>query len=157
MTNEEAIKHLTAKLECLTRSKGFREKCDTYNSYEGCYECDLGYKQGNIGEQIESLRLAIKALDQEPCEDAISRQAVMNCFKKWQPYMATRLFDFEKELSSLPPVTSQPKSGHWNTYVVNQSGIDEEWLECSECKWSNALLIPRNYCPNCGARMEGSE
>ena len=71
MTNEEAIKHLTAKLECLTRSKGFREKCDSYNSYEGCYECDLGYKQGNIGEQIESLKMAIKALEQEPILDKI--------------------------------------------------------------------------------------
>ncbi len=65
MTKEEAIKYLTAKLECLTRSKGSREKCDSYNSYEGCYECDLCYKQGNIGEQIESLKLAIKALEQE--------------------------------------------------------------------------------------------
>ena len=63
MTNEEATKHLTAKLECLTRSKGFREKCDSCNSYEGCYECDLCYKQCNIGEQIESLKLAIKALE----------------------------------------------------------------------------------------------
>ena len=64
MTNEEATKHLTAKLKCLTRSKGFREQCDSCNSYEGCYECDLGYKQGNIGEQIESLKLAIIALEQ---------------------------------------------------------------------------------------------
>jgi hypothetical protein len=71
MTNEEAIKHLTAKLECLTRSKGFREKCDTYNSYEGCYECDLAYKQGNIGEQIESLKLAIEALEQKDVLDKI--------------------------------------------------------------------------------------
>ena len=33
--------------------------------------------------------------------DLISRQAVMDCFKKWQPYMATRLHEFEKELSEL--------------------------------------------------------
>lgn len=51
----------------------------------------------------------------------------------------------------------EPKTGYWNTYVVYQNGIDEEWLECSECKWSNALLIPRNYCPNCGCRMGRSE
>ena len=76
MTNEEAIKHLIAKLECLTRSKGFREKCDTYNSYEGCYECDLGYKQGNIGEQIESLKLAIKALEEQSTLDKIRAEIV---------------------------------------------------------------------------------
>ena len=65
MTNAEATKHLTAKLECLMRSKGFNEKCDSYNSFEGCYECDLCYKQGNVGEQIESLKLAIKALKEK--------------------------------------------------------------------------------------------
>lgn len=40
----------------------------------------------------------------QPCEDAVSRQAVMDCFKKLQLYMATRLWDFEKELSKLPSV-----------------------------------------------------
>ena len=76
MTNEEATRHLTAKLECLTRSKGFNEKCDSYNSYEGCYECDLGYKQGNIVEQIESLKLAIIALEQESVLDKIRAEIV---------------------------------------------------------------------------------
>ena len=148
MTNEEVIKHLTAKLECLTRSKGVREKCDSYNSYEECYECDLGYKQGNIGEQIESLKIAIQALKQEPCEDAISRQAVLDVIER-EEFKGDAISEIEK-LSSVIP---QPKTGHWNTYELAQGGINEKWLECSECMWSNALLIPRNYCPKCGARM----
>ena len=43
----------------------------------------------------------------EPCKDSISRDAVMKCFKKWQPYMATRLLNYEQELSKLPSVTPQ--------------------------------------------------
>jgi hypothetical protein len=39
------------------------------------------------------------------CDDCISREAVMKCFKKWQPYMATRLLDYEQELKELPSVT----------------------------------------------------
>lgn len=41
---------------------------------------------------------------EEDGEDTISRQAVIDCFKQWQPYMATRLHDFEKELFKLPTV-----------------------------------------------------
>lgn len=49
----------------------------------------------------------------------ISRQAVMDCYKKWQPYMATKLHEFEKELSELPSVaipSAEPK-------------------KCKDCKW----------------------
>lgn len=40
-------------------------------------------------------------------DDLIQRQAVIDCFKKWQPYMATRLHEFEKELFELPSVKPQ--------------------------------------------------
>jgi hypothetical protein len=29
-----------------------------------------------------------------------------------------------------------------------------EPLACNVCKYLFALLYPRNYCPNCGAKME---
>ena len=114
MTNEEATKHLTAKLECLTRSNENREKCDSYNSYEGCYECDLGYKQGNIGEQIESLKLAIKALEQQPCEDCISRQAVLDLIEHYNSDGLGSVFygyeegvKFANAVNKLSPVNPQ--------------------------------------------------
>ena len=41
----------------------------------------------------------------------ISEQAVIDCFKKSQPYIATRLHEFEKELFELPSVNPQePKT-----------------------------------------------
>lgn len=56
MTNAEAKKFLTAKLECLER-----ERCNI-----DCDECELLYAAGNMGEQKEALRVAIKSLEQEP-------------------------------------------------------------------------------------------
>jgi hypothetical protein len=59
MTNEEAIKKIKAKLECMDRqTRGIFEECNS----DMCDSCDLNYAQGNMGEQKEALRTAIKAL-----------------------------------------------------------------------------------------------
>ena len=57
MTNEEAAKMLTAKVECMEReNSGTDLDCD---------ECELCYAQGTLGEQIEALRMAISALEKQ--------------------------------------------------------------------------------------------
>ena len=63
MTRAEAIKMLTAKVECIKRySSGINEDCNSPD----CGECTLWYEQGNMGEQIEYLQMAIKALEETP-------------------------------------------------------------------------------------------
>ena len=60
MTNEECIKMLKAKLECMDRqTRGIFEECNS----DMCDDCPLNYDQGNMGEQKETLRMAIKALE----------------------------------------------------------------------------------------------
>lgn len=96
-------------------------------------------------------------LEQEPCEDTISRQAVMDCFKKWQPYMATRLWDFEKELSALPSVKPQePKTvlysgdGYADGYMVY------DMAECPNCGYEyedGDKDWGLSFCPNCGQEL----
>ena len=62
MTNEEAIKMLKAKLYCMTRETSGTEKdCNEQN----CDNCPYNYEQGNMGEQKEALKAAIKALEQQ--------------------------------------------------------------------------------------------
>lgn len=63
MTREEAIKMAKADLKCMERdTSGQDEMCNSHK----CDECSLNYERGNIGEQKEWLRLAIKELEQEP-------------------------------------------------------------------------------------------
>lgn len=89
-----------------------------------------------------------------PCEDAISRQAVLDMAEDITDQFGNKhRVVTEGLISMLPSVNPQPKTGEWNTFELFQSGIKETWYECPKCKWSNALLIPRNYCPNCGAKM----
>ena len=60
MINEECIKMLKAKLECMNRQiRGIFEECNS----DMCDDCSLNYDQGNMGEQKETLGMAIKALE----------------------------------------------------------------------------------------------
>lgn len=97
----------------------------------------------------------IKALEQEPCEDCVSRQAVLDATVKrnsiWNKITNSKGENLEEIISQLPPVTPHPKTGHW----IDRSWDDvtDENVECSACgKWRWGKT---NYCPNCGCRMEG--
>ncbi len=73
MRSEEAKKMLKAKLECFKREiSGTDLDC----IYKNCDDCNLCYEQGYMREQQEALDLAIKVLEAQPCEDAVSREAV---------------------------------------------------------------------------------
>lgn len=64
MTNEEAIRMLKAKLECMIRDvSGSDDDCNR----KLCGECPLNYEKGNMGEQKEYLRMSIEALEQIGC------------------------------------------------------------------------------------------
>lgn len=119
-------------------------------------------------EIMEAKNMAIQALEQEPCEDAISRQALLDeinrigikAFETYNDY--SRLFDF---VDTLPPVTPQPKTGNWEWVQYDSNPNIGNW-HCSECNRivcgaiknaANPIFYAYNYCPNCGARMVESE
>ena len=102
-----------------------------------------------------AITMAIKALQQEPCDDAVSRQAVLDLVADYDLSMGQVV----KGIHALPSVTSQQKMGQWiedtnGTYTDNH----DTW-ECSECGHAQILLEGTpidndyNYCPNCGAKM----
>ena len=98
----------------------------------------------------------IKTLEQEPCEDAISRKSMLN----YQQYLHGRMSNEENHklwefIKNLPSVTHTQKTGRW--IFVDDA---HEHARCSECGYGNVDLLdrrPHNYCPNCGSKMESED
>ncbi len=103
----------------------------------------------------------------EPCEDCISRQAVLNCgicdgiwcdecsFNDSEDSIDCCLKEKIKELPSVQP---KPKTGHWISYNWDDNGISRWGLKCDCCfqkyKYGGETWLNPNYCPHCGAKME---
>ena len=116
-------------------------------------------------ELNDALDVAIKALEQEPCDDCISREATIDAiYKKYiggkdaiknapiNDLYADGLEEAVDAVWDMPSVQPTRPTGKWKKYL-DEGGF----LQC-EC--SNCGLItnePDNYCPNCGARMGESE
>jgi len=85
--------------------------------------------------------------------DLISRQAAIDEINNICPvdteYDCTLLdrVDVRCVLSDLPSVQSERKKGKWTVTPL--------FIKCSECGEA-FMLMPQNYCPNCGADMRGS-
>ena len=113
-------------------------------------------------ERVEdAVSMAIKALEQQPCEDAISREAVLDYIAKLlSGYLYEeergRLEDFTTYIAEMSPVTPTRTKGRW----IEQKDIHKHhygWSFCSEC---GAFLMSSdgaNYCSCCGAKMEVDE
>ncbi len=51
-----------------------------------------------------------------------------------------------------------PKVGKWELeFLTSSNGDHYAVYRCNLCKWAEPTLLRRNYCPNCGAKMERSE
>ena len=103
----------------------------------------------------------IKALEQEPCEDAIDRAEAMTEImmfagnvKSDEEDVYIKVSDAVQLLRELPPANLQePKTGHW---IKSSNGM---FAECSDCgkHGEYGLLKQYKYCPNCGAKMESED
>ena len=105
---------------------------------------------------IESLMAGVKALEQEPCTDAVSRQAAIvaldNRMQSLENVDMQIAMGFAKGIiNELPPVTAQPKMGKW---IYDKK---EDSYKCSLCGFpchkDNLGAIPTMYCANCGSKI----
>lgn len=106
---------------------------------------------------------AINALEQQTCEDCISRQAVHDMIENTPIKPDDKWFNWVQKvcnrLAQLPSVTPQQKTGKWigteyDGYADGNPVYDV--FECSlcGCEHKGELDTLTDYCPDCGARME---
>lgn len=119
----------------------------------------------SIAEYQEAKTMAIDALKQELCEDAISRQAVLeqiNCWIGSGEYRYTNATDYlNKRIKALQAVNLQEKVGYWMPIEyptgVEAFGVKEmsaQELQCSECgKTVDISDGDFKYCPYCKVKM----
>lgn len=143
MTNEEAKAQLEVVRECMRVDKA--------------------------EDIVEALTLAIKALEQQPSEDCISRQAVNKIINKWLSHsdyeLKDHIYDMTKKIHKLPSVTPKPKKGKWvNRHYINDGGYRIRMVICSECgeeygfDYHTGISMDNyKYCPNCGCQMDGDK
>jgi rubrerythrin len=95
-------------------------------------------------EDIKAFKMAIKALEQEPCDDCISRFEVTEIINS--EYDIDKMLD---RVDELPSVASIRPKGHWEIK-------DSMWWVCSACGCQTHMMkkynVP-NFCPACGAKM----
>lgn len=116
------------------------------------------------GEKAEEI---IKALEQEPCEDCISREKAIVQLS-WD-LSDVPLPKIKESLDKLPSVTPTRKQGKW---VTKFHGFPPEpYTACSNCDYDIDFEISKlvkadaftikpyrpKFCPNCGAEMESNQ
>ena len=146
MTNEEAIERYTSNAE--------------YERTHGNLQGYLEFKQ--LAEWLKDYK---RLLEQQPCEDAISREDTLkaiieNLGIRSKEYLLEAEKAVYKTVENMPSVTPQPKTGHWVKVTNGRGGH-----ECDLCheyapSYQSGKEYLTNYCPNCGAKMieqQGSE
>lgn len=141
MTREEAEEY----------AKEMTYRDAVYNALQG--KC-IPYRKATFIKLYELL----DKLEQEPCEDAISRLDMLDAVGHGATYTSE---DLQKIIKALPPVNPQPKIGHWISDAI-QGEIDGQIVKgfiCSECgaisvfRMTGGEIVNGDLCPNCGAKM----
>ena len=150
------IKDMKKLKSCYAVIDGESEYCPFVNTDDDCVLLlEKGTCEGTWEEQYSKCPLVEVP---EPCEDAVSREAVSKWLKQYGQDVLHGKYKFSlmyiwKNLMDLPSVTPKRKTGRWlDNYQYG--------YKCSEC---GAYLeidcgdVEMNFCPNCNADMRGKQ
>ena len=118
---------------------------------EVCEECPLYGTTGTDHCEKDCVRLAINALEQDPCTDAISRQAVLMEIDKYLCGVPFEEKGIDEVIKDLPLVIPAEKVGQWIDIQYFKSDDTYYRPKCPFCNTEPKEYS--NYCPNCGAKM----
>ena len=115
----------------------------------------MAVTQEEFKDYIQTLNKIMDWLEQEPCDDSISRQAVLSMQYRIDDSatLSTRDVVNVDDIEDLPPVIPKPKTGHWtktnNYFPGDYENIDYFKRSCCQAD----SLEQGDYCPNCGAKI----
>lgn len=157
MTRKEAAGVIKFEKACVLRQ-------DTPRCNRDCKKCDLLLPTEDV---LTAYDMAIKALEQEPCEDTISRQAAIEAIVNTVSEIglhdnsevarygaAFRQHEIIDIIEGVPSAQPGRKKGKW-IYHPDWEDDGECPYECSECGMGSDYTT--KYCPRCGADMRGEQ
>lgn len=126
------------------------EVADGQTAQGRCPECAEEHRQ--LAEWLTDYK---RLKEQQPCDDCISRQAVIDtCLNMY--FNGYKEKDLIHDIKNLPPVTSQ-KTGYW---ILSDDGLYRPICDkCGAHPWKGYIPTVEEatevfkYCPNCGCRM----
>ena len=166
----ERMKEQEQNLDAINRKTAIK----TINSWLSCD--DYNEAEREIMRAARSMLLGLPSVtpnqkQERITDDAISRQAVLDAIGrvgicKCSTNEIEAVSECTRAVKALPPVTAEPKTGHW-IYGEDTPGTGRDGWFCNQCGhfefWDyrldmkSAKLNLPNPCPNCGAKMESEE
>lgn len=160
---QQGYECLEMAIKALETVSCIKEKC-AYCPH--CDNCD-----------VDDETLEIKALEQQPCEDCISRQSVKHKLQEHHDLFINayggrvgfksmadakekaRVDEINNCIAIIvnePFVTPKEKTGKWKVQHTNLSHLPSDTIViCLECGHTKSRIDGEilNFCPKCGARM----
>ncbi len=137
------VNDLISRKKAIDTVRSLREKCDT----------------GDISDYADMMVEALSVLPSaQPTGDLISRQEAIEALEHDRDTMPYE-YSASDAIITIKALPSAQKQGKWIFAPDDSEGI------CTMCQYKISgvpyegqyLIVPYNYCPNCGADMRGEQ
>lgn len=150
MTESEAVEKLEAHIECESKRSSI-EGCN-----EGCIDCELAYLQGTSKEHIESVKLAIQALEMvQKLSDRKMTTGVLENYMQFEDECVKKGFTFKSVIEAREKQI--PKRAYHISPVDDNDNANVECPECHATTDYAVNVIKRGHCWKCGQLLDWSD